>query len=62
MTQQQVIVDDKGEFFVNKGVFPFVDPTNGVRFEPDTPVKVVQTAWMKGQPVIQKVVPEKPSK
>lgn len=59
---QQLIVDDKGEFFVNKSEFPFIDYSTGVRFEPGVHVKVVQSAWMKGQPVIQKVVADKPAK
>ena len=52
--ENPVIVDVKGEWFVNVGAFPFTDPTTKVKFEPQTPTKVVQSDWMKGQPVIQK--------
>lgn len=51
----QVIVDPKGKFYVNTGSFPFVDPTQGQRFEPGVHVQIVQTAWMKEQPVIKEV-------
>jgi hypothetical protein len=58
---QMLIVDEKApDFYVNNGSFPFVDPSTGVRFEPEVQVKVKQSDWMKGQPCIQKV--EKPSK
>lgn len=59
---QQLIVDEKGEFFVNTSEFPFVDHSTGVRFEPGVHTKVVQSVWMKGQPVIKRVEPEKPAK
>ena len=59
---QQLIVDDKGEFFVNTSEFPFVDYSTGVRFEPRVHTKVIQSDWMKGQTVIQKVIADKPAK
>lgn len=63
---QQLIVDPDGEFFVNTSEFPFVDYSTGVRFEPSVHVKVKQSDWMKGQPVIVKVkiepVPDKVTK
>lgn len=52
---QQVVVDEKADFWVNTAVFPFIDPETGVRFEPGVQVKVKQSDWMKGQPTIQKV-------
>lgn len=55
----QVIIDADGDFYVNKGAFPFLDPTNGVRFEPGQPVKVKPTTWLANQPVIEKQVTEK---
>ena len=59
---RQLIVDDKGEFFVNTSEFPFVDYSTGVRFEPGVHTKVLQSEWMRNQPVIQKVTPDKPTK
>lgn len=59
---QQLIVDDKGEFFVNTSQFPFVDHSTGTRFEPGIHVKVLRSNWMAGQPVIQKVITDKPAK
>jgi hypothetical protein len=59
---QQLILDEKGEFFVNTSQFAFIDTSTNVRFEPGMHVKTKQTEWMKGQPVIQKVVAEKPVK
>ena len=60
---QMLIVDEKApDFYVNNGSFPFVDPSTGVRFEPEVQVKVLRSSWMAGQPVIKKVEPEKPSK
>ena len=55
-----VVVDDSGIVYVNKGVFPFVDPTTGVRFEPGEEVKVLPTPWIKSQSVLytEKVTPE----
>lgn len=55
MTQQQVVVDEKADFWVNTAQYPFVDALTGVRFEPGVQVKVKQSEWMKGQPAIQKV-------
>ena len=54
------VVDDNGIVYVNKGVFPFVDPTTGVRFEPGEEVKVLPTSWIKSQSVLytEKVAPE----
>lgn len=49
------IVDESGEWFVNNGQFPFVDPMTGNRFEPNTMMKVLPTEWLAGQPVIGKV-------
>lgn len=54
----QVIVDTKGKFYVNTGAYAFVDPTQGQRFEPGVHVQIVQTAWMKEQPVLKEVVAE----
>lgn len=59
--QQQIVVDQDGEWFVNQGAFPFTDPTSGVRFEPSVQVKVKRSDWMKGQPVIAAVPQEKPA-
>lgn len=56
---QQLIVDAKADFYVNVGQYPFVDHSTGVRFEPGVQVQVKQSEWMKGQPVIQKVVADK---
>jgi hypothetical protein len=51
---QVLIVDTDGESFVNKGQFPFVDPTTGVRFEPGVAVQVKSNAWIASQPVLEK--------
>lgn len=51
---QVLIVDAEGDTFVNKGQFPFVDPSTGVRFEPGTAVQVKSTAWIASQPVLEK--------
>ena len=48
----QNILDKDGSWFVNKGSFPFIDPTNGNRFEPETPTKAAATIWVKSQPAL----------
>lgn len=48
-----LVIDRKGEWFVNTGAFPFTDPTSGVTFTPGRPTCVNPTPWMKGQPVLQ---------
>ena len=48
----QNILDKDGSWFVNKGSFPFIDPTNGNRFEPETPTKAAVTIWVKSQPAL----------
>ena len=45
----QLIVDKDGLWYVNEGAFPFIDPTNNVRFEPQVWVKVKTTPWIKSQ-------------
>ena len=49
-----IIVDKDGEWFASRALYPLVDTSGGrqVRFEPQVPTKVKQTAWMKGQPLI----------
>lgn len=49
------IIDKDGLYFKNTGSFPFQDPTTGARFEPSAVVKVKQSEWMKGQPVLKQV-------
>lgn len=56
--KQQLVVDKDGDWFVNIGQYPFIDPTNLVRFEPGIAVKIKQSVWMKGQPVIQAIAAE----
>jgi len=51
--EQAIVVDEKGSWYVNVGEFAFTDPTTGVRFEPRTPMKVVASEWVKGQPVLK---------
>ena len=51
--EQAIVVDEKGSWYVNVGAFAFTDPTTGVRFEPQTPMKVVASEWVKGQPVLK---------
>lgn len=49
------VVNKTGEWFINRALFRFVDPTNEtnpVVFEPGVPTKVIQTDWMKGQELI----------
>jgi len=58
---QQLIVDADGIWFVNKGSFPFIDPTTGTRFEPAVQVKIKENDWIKNQPVIEKVPQEAPT-
>jgi hypothetical protein len=59
---QQLIVDNDGDWFLNKGQYPFIDPTTGVRFEPNVKVQVKETAWIKSQPVLEKQPKEKAGK
>jgi hypothetical protein len=61
---QQLILDPKGDFYVNTSQFCFVDAMSGVRFEPGLHIKTQATAWMKSQPTIVKVEvePDKPVK
>lgn len=49
----QNIIDEDGEWVVNTGVFPFVDPTTGVRYEPNQRTKVKVNDWLEGQPVFK---------
>ena len=51
---QVLIVDADGDTFLNKGLFPSVDPTTKVRFEPGTAVQVKSNPWIEGQPVLEK--------
>lgn len=49
------IIDKSGDWFVNRALFRFVDPTNETNptiFEPGLPTKVKPTEWMKGQELI----------
>jgi hypothetical protein len=46
------IIDRDGEWFVHRGLFRFVDPTNGNFFEPGLPTKVIKTDWMASQELI----------
>jgi hypothetical protein len=54
--QQQTIHDKSGVWLINTAGFPFVDPESGCRFEPRVPTKAKETAWVRGQAVIQKWV------
>lgn len=56
---QQLIVDSDGEWFVNKGLFPFVDPISGHRFEPNVQTQIKSNKWIEGQPVLEKQVKAK---
>lgn len=58
---QQFIVDADGDWYINKGAFPFVDPTTGTRFEPNIRVQIKTNPWIAGQPVLEKQVPEAPA-
>ena len=42
----QHIFDPKGTWFINTAEFPFVDPTNGCRFEPKVRTQAPKTAWL----------------
>ena len=59
---QQLIVDKDGDWFTNKGVFPFQDPISGTRFEPGVAVQVKSNDWIVSQPVLEKQVSDKPAK
>ena len=52
---QQLVVDKDGSWFLNKGSFPFTDPTTGVQYAPRLAVKAKETDWLKSQPVIEKL-------
>ena len=47
------IFDINGKWLINSGAFPFVDPTNGCRFEPNVPTQAPVTDWTKAQPSIK---------
>lgn len=51
--EMRKVFDSKGSWFVSQAQFPFVDPTNGCRFEPGVPTQTTQTEWMKDQPMIK---------
>lgn len=51
---QQLIVDSDGEWFLNKGIFPFVDPISKHRFEPNVHTQIKPNAWILSQPVLEK--------
>lgn len=52
-----LLVDKDGAWFASRALYPLVDTSGGrqVRFEPQVPVKVRQTKWMEGQPLIVEV-------
>jgi len=43
------IIDNGGEWLVNKGVFAFEDPETKQRFEPGFQYKVKVSDWLQGQ-------------
>jgi len=43
------IADSSGKWYVNKGVYPFVDSESGTRFEPGEKTKATPTSWMAVQ-------------
>lgn len=66
--EMQNVFDDKGVWFTNTGEYPFVDPTNGCRFEPKVRTKTVKTPWLAQQATVikpeiveAKAAPAKPS-
>lgn len=51
------VIDKDGQWFVNRALFRFNDPTEradgaSVNFEPGLPTRVKPTDWMKGQALI----------
>lgn len=55
----QKVYDEAGSWIINSGVFTFVDPTNGNRFDPGVKTKAPVTDWIKGQPVLKVEAPAK---
>lgn len=43
------VADKAGEWLLNGGRFPFVDPDSGTRFEPGMKTKAKVTEWAKAQ-------------
>jgi hypothetical protein len=50
--KQENIFDAKGSWITNTSQYPFVDPTNGCRFEPGIRTRAPVTAWVKIQPIL----------
>lgn len=43
------VIDKDGDWFVNRGLFRFVDGDSGAIYEPGVPTKVKDTAWRKAR-------------
>ncbi len=57
------IFDSKGVWLINKGAYPFVDPTTNCRFDPRVPTQAPRTEWVKSQPTLSVWVdPDEPAK
>lgn len=50
--ERQTVIDEDGEWITNTALFPFTDPTTGVRFEPGTRTKAKVTLWVTTQSVL----------
>jgi hypothetical protein len=60
MTQAQRVFDESGVWITNQSQYPYVDWTNGCRFEPGIPTKAPETAFVLAHPTV--LVVEKPPK
>lgn len=40
------IIDNGGEWFLNQGVFSFIDPETNIRYDPGVHVKTARTDWL----------------